>query len=725
MRRTGGTIGRGVMAVALLLGLLAVLGPVPAARAATALTVTEYGAGLEAFSLVDHVTPASDGNIWFVDNGNNIQIGRVSPNGVITEFPNGLPFPSSIQDLTWGPDGNVWYSWSCHPFSGQPPCSHTNGVARMTGAGAVTLFTDGFATDPYPGPLTVGPDGNIWFVTVSKQVGRLTPAGAVTVFEPPEDQRPGYELVVGPDGNLWSPYACRSQESCTEWGLMRITTSGVFTPYPTTDKPAEWTRQVTAGPDGNIWFASGSRIGRATTAGAVTYFSAGLTPGTLPQSFVLGTDRALWFAEGSSERIGRIDAAGTITEIHGLTATVPIETLALGADGALWYGKKQVVGKITGFAGASFHPVVPSRLLDSRTPVGGWGAPLSDTAPRTLDVAGVGSIPETASSVVLNVTATQSTTGSFVTAWPAGLPRPNASNLNFGAFQTIPNLLTVRVGVAGRVQFATAAGATDLIADVVGYFDEVAPGGAGFTGVAPERLLDSRTGLGGWPGRIAAGPSATRTLAVAGHGGVPPSATAAVLNVTATDSDTGSFLQVWPTGASRPNSSNVNFGPGETIPNLVVVGLGTGGQVSFFNAVGSTHVVADVVGYFDPASGDDYHALGSSSRVLDDRTGTGLTGPWQAGQTRTLSVTGGAVPSGATGVVMNTTVTNGTAPSFVTVFPAGGSVPTVSNLNFAPGQTIPNLVVSKVSPAGALALYNQQGTVDIIGDVTGYFTPSS
>jgi hypothetical protein len=86
---------------------------------------------------------------------------------------------------------------------------------------------------------------------------------------------------------------------------------------------------------------------------------------------------------------------------------------------------------------------------------------------------------------------------------------------------------------------------------------------------------------------------------------------------------------------------------------------------------------------------------------------------------------GGAVPAGASGVVMNTTVTNGTAPSFVTVFPAGGSVPTASNLNFAPGQTIPNLVVSRVSPAGAIALYNQQGTVDIIGDVTGYFAPSS
>ena len=55
----------------------------------------------------------------------------------------------------------------------------------------------------------------------------------------------------------------------------------------------------------------------------------------------------------------------------------------------------------------------------------------------------------------------------------------------------------------------------------------------------------------------------------------------------------------------------------------------------------------------------------------------------------------GGVPVGATAVIGNTTVTGGTANSFVTVFPAGGSVPNASNVNFAAGQTIPNLVAGQ------------------------------
>ena len=723
MSRVWRSFGRAGVVAALVLAILAVVGPAPPASAAVA--VTEYHEGLAAFANVERLTPAGDGNVWFVDRGNSMQIGRVAPNGVITEFPNQLPVSTLIEGMTAGPDGSVYYSWYCIPNIPQVPCPVSNGIARMDTAGAVTNFTADFAPFTYPGPLTTGPDGNIWFVTAGRTVGKMTTDGHVTVYPPPDTARARSALTVGADGNLWVAYTCPSEEGCTDRGIMRVTPAGVFTRFTITSDLAEQPGTPTAGPDGNLWFGSGSRVARMTPTGAVDYFSAGLTAGTTPANLVIGTDRALWFAEGSSERVGRIDADGTITEIHGLAATVPINLVILGPDGALWYGQGSVIGKINGFAGASFHPVVPNRLLDSRTPTGGWGAPLASGSPRSLDVAGVGSIPATASSVVLNVTATQSTAGSFVTAWPDGFPKPNASNLNFGAYQTIPNLVTVRVGAAGRIMFATAVGTTDLIADVVGYYDGVTSGGAGFTGVAPARLLDSRTAVGAWPGRIVGGAGTTRTLAVAGHGGVPATATAAVLNVTATDSDAGSFLQVWPTGATRPNSSNVNFAAGETIANLVVVGLGTGGQVSFFDAVGSTHVVADVVGYYDPSGGAELHALGSSSRVLDDRTGTGLSGAWQGGQTRTLPVVGGAVPAGASAVVMNTTVTNGSAPSFVTVFPAGGTVPTASNVNFGPGQTIANLVVSKLSPGGALDLHNQQGSVDIIGDVTGYFTPTS
>jgi hypothetical protein len=69
------------------------------------------------------------------------------------------------------------------------------------------------------------------------------------------------------------------------------------------------------------------------------------------------------------------------------------------------------------------------------------------------------------------------------------------------------------------------------------------------------------------------------------------------------------------------------------------------------------------------------------------------------------------------------TVTNPTAGSFVSVYPQGPK-PTSSNLNFGPGRTIANLVMSKLPATGYLELYNEVGSVDLVGDVIGYYAPT-
>ena len=116
-------------------------------------------------------------------------------------------------------------------------------------------------------------------------------------------------------------------------------------------------------------------------------------------------------------------------------------------------------------------------------------------------------------------------------------------------------------------------------------------------------MLDTRTGgvtvdgvsAGGGP----IGPGATRTLQVTGRGGVPASGVGAVvLNITAVAPTTGGFLTIHPTGTTRPNASNLNFTPGQTIPNLVIAKIGTGGQISIYNDTGTTHVIADIAGWF-------------------------------------------------------------------------------------------------------------------------------
>jgi hypothetical protein len=99
--------------------------------------------------------------------------------------------------------------------------------------------------------------------------------------------------------------------------------------------------------------------------------------------------------------------------------------------------------------GARYHPLAPTRVLDSRGPNGGWNAHLTAGSPRDLQVTGLGgatSVPATASAVVLNVTATNATAGSFLSVWPTGSPQPVSSNLNFAAGETIANLVTVKVG---------------------------------------------------------------------------------------------------------------------------------------------------------------------------------------------------------------------------------------------------------------------------------------
>ena len=146
--------------------------------------------------------------------------------------------------------------------------------------------------------------------------------------------------------------------------------------------------------------------------------------------------------------------------------------------------------------------------------------------------------------------------------------------------------------------------------------------------------------------------------------------------------------------------------------------------MSFFNAAGNTHVVADVVGYY-AANGSRFHVLDTPARLLDDRIAVGLSGPWGPAQSRSLPVAGvGPIPGSATALTLNTAVTNATAPSFITLYPDATPLPTTSNLNFAAGETTANLTITKIAPTGAIAIYNTDGNVDIVADAAGYFAPT-
>lgn len=117
-----------------------------------------------------------------------------------------------------------------------------------------------------------------------------------------------------------------------------------------------------------------------------------------------------------------------------------------------------------------------------------------------------------------------------------------------------------------------------------------------FYATGPTRILDTRTGLG-TSGSGPIGADSSITLQVAGLGDVPANATAASVTVTTVGADAESFVTVWPATYPRPGTSLLNPQPGLVLSQTANVGLG-GGALEIYNAVGSTHVVVDLLGYF-------------------------------------------------------------------------------------------------------------------------------
>ncbi|MDP9435145.1 MAG: hypothetical protein M3P93_08135, partial [Actinomycetota bacterium] len=336
-----------------------------------------------------------------------------------------------------------------------------------------------------------------------------------------------------------------------------------------------------------------------------------------------------------------------------------------------------------------------------------------------LRLAGAAGVPADATAVALNLTGTRPTSGTHLTVWPTGTVRPETSVLNLRTGATAASLVVAGLG-GGSASVRNLAGQVDLVADVVGYY--TGSGGDLYHPGTPARLLDTRTPDGG--GRVS--DQETRSLVVRGRGGVPSTATAAVLNVTAVGPSASGFVAVAPAGTPRGTSS-VNYAAGETVPNRVVTGLSSDGRVDLFVA-GATHVLVDVVGWYAPASvggGSGLHAL-TPSRLVDSRSGTGTPRlPFGAQVTRDVQVTGVAgVPAGASAVVVSLTGTGASASqTHVSAFPDGTPRPGTSDLNLVRGQTRANLAVVPLSADGRMSLYNEAGTTDVLADVLGYYYP--
>ncbi len=352
-----------------------------------------------------------------------------------------------------------------------------------------------------------------------------------------------------------------------------------------------------------------------------------------------------------------------------------------------------------GGGGGEFTPISPSRVLDTR--LANLGAPAIDAgADRTVSLASV--VPAEAVAVAVNMTVTDPTADAFASVYPAGSAWPGTSVVNYKPGQTIANSVVVSLGTARSLAVRVGAGSANVVLDVQGWYT-----GAGFQAISPSRQFDTRTG--------GSGPLATAAVDVSLQG-VPAGATAVAVNLTVTGASAPSYLSAWPAGAAEPPTSLLNYGPGTTIANGVIVPLGAGGKVTLRNAAGSAEAVVDVMGW---VIGGQYHAV-QPQRVTDTRYGLG-GGILGQGEVRTLNVTPtGVDPATVGAVAVNVTVTEPSSGTFLTAWPAGAAQPGSSIINATAGQTIANGLVLGVE-GGQLKVYNNLGNVHVVIDVLGWY----
>jgi IPT/TIG domain len=241
-----------------------------------------------------------------------------------------------------------------------------------------------------------------------------------------------------------------------------------------------------------------------------------------------------------------------------------------------------------GMAGG-YNALAPQRLLDTRTS----GPTMSAGSTRDLQVLGSGGMPAAGvSAVVLNLTATNTTTPGFFTVFPSGTTRPTASNVNWVAGMTLPNRVIVKVPANGMITIYNAQGSADAVIDVSGYFTDSTASGKFFNPLTPTRVLDTRISAS------TLGPNWAMSTQITGINGVPLGASAVFLNATVTNTTGSSFLTAYPDLTSRPVASDLNWVAGQTIPNLVLATLSLSGTASFYNVAGSTDLVLDISGWF-------------------------------------------------------------------------------------------------------------------------------
>ncbi len=300
--------------------------------------------------------------------------------------------------------------------------------------------------------------------------------------------------------------------------------------------------------------------------------------------------------------------AGTVAVPLGTSGQVTI-TAVSGASDVIVDVQGYVVDS-SGAVASYANPVNPARILDTRNGTGTCTpspcAQLQANTPVEVQVAGLGGVPAGATAVAVNLIAVAGGTAGSVRAWASTDSQPSTTNLQFKASQVIGETVVVKLGTDGRIKL-NASAVTHVVFDVQAWYGDT---GSAYTPMTPVRILETRGSPQGPIGSCTPSPcsrfsaNTTKTIAVAGQGGIPASGVTGVVAVVTSRNPSGTgYLDVYPTDATTANTSLLNYVTGQVVTNLAVAKLGPDGTIQVKANSVATDITIDVVGYMTTAIG--------------------------------------------------------------------------------------------------------------------------
>jgi GH25 family lysozyme M1 (1,4-beta-N-acetylmuramidase) len=357
-------------------------------------------------------------------------------------------------------------------------------------------------------------------------------------------------------------------------------------------------------------------------------------------------------------------------------------------------------------APSRYVPVTPVRFVDTRLGLGAAKAPV--TGPLTVTVPAA--VPADATGVVLNASVVDPTSSGYVRVAAAGTT-PLATALNFTGGQSTTGLLVTPIDTVRQATVNVYGGKAQIVLDVVGYYTAAAGTGGHWVPLAPSRIVDSRTAIGGPSGPQAG--DVTVTLPDT----VPVDATGVVLNVSVVEPTRQGYLRVAPAG-TVPTTTALNYPAVQSATGLVLT-QANARVVTVAMHGGAAQLVVDLIGYYDNTSTSGQAFVASTpQRVLDTRSGLGASGRGVKSVTLTLPAN---IPADATGAVLNLSAVSPSGKGYLRLA-AAGDVPTTTAISFAGLQSVTGLALTPIGPGRQVTVTVYGAAVDVVADLVGFHT---